>query len=339
MTTPAQAAQANARRAAHPTAATAAAPPARRMTMGAVKAEASDPPIRLVLVAVEGVGKTTFAASAERPVFIAAERGLAHLNPPVPAFPQPRSWTEVLEAVDSLVREPHDFKTVVFDTLDWIEHLLYDHIQKRENLTAEKMDAYGRWAKIAVEDWRQLLRMLEVLQDRRGMNVVALVHAVAKPFKNPEGDDYQRWKLALYGEDVPNLWKQWAEAVFFGTYEISFRQSGDRPGALGKAETTGNRVLYTTWSPARDAKNRYGLPEILPMDWQSFVEAKAAGSPNSPENLYAAACALAAELADPAARERAADFINAHAGDAGRLARAIDKLRFDVEKQKGTQQS
>lgn len=56
---------------------------------------------RILAHGVVGVGKSTFAAQAERPVFICTEDGLGTLD--VPHFPLARSFDEVMEALAALV--------------------------------------------------------------------------------------------------------------------------------------------------------------------------------------------------------------------------------------------
>ena len=43
----------------------------------------------------------------------------------------------------------------------------------------------------------------------------------------------------------------------------------NKSAAKGKAQG-GQRVMYTTHHPCWDAKNRYGLPEILPLDYEGI---------------------------------------------------------------------
>jgi hypothetical protein len=39
--------------------------------------------------------------------------------------------------------------------------------------------------------------------------------------------------------------------------------------------TTGDRLIYTTEKPAYLAKNRYGLPDSIPLSWDAFQNALA----------------------------------------------------------------
>ena len=49
--------------------------------------------------------------------------------------------------------------------------------------------------------------------------------------------------------------------------DVTFNKKVTR--ALG----SGERVLYTEERPAFLAKNRYSLPDVLPLDWQAFATA------------------------------------------------------------------
>ena len=65
-------------------------------------------PPRILVHGVAGVGKTTFAASAESPVVSPTEDGLGMIK--VPHFPLARSFDEVMEALAALYSEPHEFQ-------------------------------------------------------------------------------------------------------------------------------------------------------------------------------------------------------------------------------------
>ena len=78
-------------------------------------------PARIIIHSDPGLGKTTFGACAPAPVFIQTVYGLGNLD--ATAFPLARSFGDVMEAVATLYTEKHDFKTLVVDSLDWLEPL------------------------------------------------------------------------------------------------------------------------------------------------------------------------------------------------------------------------
>ena len=82
---------------------------------------------KIVLIfGVDGCGKSTFGSQAPNPIFIGAEEGTSHLD--VSRFPQPKKWADVINSMTSLKTEAHDYKTLVVDSLDWIEPILHKEI-------------------------------------------------------------------------------------------------------------------------------------------------------------------------------------------------------------------
>jgi hypothetical protein len=91
------------------------------------RATALKPP-RILIHGVHGVGKTTFAADAPEPVFILTEDGLGTLD--VPHFPLARTFDEVMQALAALYAEEHRFRTLVMDSADWLEPLVWARVCK-----------------------------------------------------------------------------------------------------------------------------------------------------------------------------------------------------------------
>ncbi len=59
----------------------------KKMCIESVRTGRIEKPIRVLMYGTDGVGKTTFAADAPGPVFLAAEDGTAQLD--VARFPEP----------------------------------------------------------------------------------------------------------------------------------------------------------------------------------------------------------------------------------------------------------
>ena len=83
-------------------------------------------PPRILIYGVAGVGKTTFASQAPSPVFLWTEDGAGTLD--VTGFPLATSFDDVLQALSALYSEDHGFQTVVIDSLDWLEPLVWRHV-------------------------------------------------------------------------------------------------------------------------------------------------------------------------------------------------------------------
>lgn len=242
--------------------------------MSSVRRGVSAAPLRIVLYGVEGIGKTTFAAGAPSPVFLGSEDGFGTLD--VPRLPPPESWAALLEWVSKLTQEKHTFRTLVLDTLDWLEPLCWAHVcEKHQGNTIEDVaGGYGKGYLFAVDEWRWLLRSLDRLRQVRGMHVVCLAHAEVKTFTNPEGTNFDRYQLRMHQKSAAVV-KEWCDVLLFANHEVVVKtqQRGDR-ALLGKGKAQdGGRMLFTERRPAYDAKNRYSLPAKLPLAWERFAVA------------------------------------------------------------------
>jgi len=223
---------------------------------------------RVLVYGVEGIGKSTFAAGAESPIFIQTEDGLGSLQ--VDHFPLAEGVADVMSAIASLYTEKHDFRTVVVDSLDWLEaHIVKDVESKHD----AKDLAYGKGAILQAEAWRKVLEGLNALRNDRGMAVVLIAHCTIKRFDSPEVEPYDRYQVKLQ-ERSSALVREWCDAVLFANYrtivkkdDVGFNKTSNR------GISTGERLLYTSERPAFQAKNRYALPESIPLSYDSFVSA------------------------------------------------------------------
>lgn len=230
-------------------------------------------PISVVCYGPEGVGKSSFAAGAPRPIFVGAEDGTAQLD--VVRFPSPAEWNDVLDVPRVLMNEPHEYQTLVIDTLDWVEPLIWAHICQEFGQPNIEAFGFGKGYQVALDEWRKLLSSLEQLMRAKSMNVVLLAHSWIKPFKNPQGEDFDRYELKFHAK-AAGLVKEWSEAVLFANWETFAKE--DKRTKRVKGVSSGARVIYTERTAAYDAKNRYSLPEELPLSWSDFESAVAAGA-------------------------------------------------------------
>jgi hypothetical protein len=291
----------------------AAAPPPRqkRMTLASVTRGKIKEPYRILLYGVEKIGKSTFAAEAPAPVFIDAERGSTALD--VARFPTPDSWQDVIDAIQELETGDHKHQTVVLDTVDWIETLLWTYVCERDKKTDIEAYGFGKGYVAALSEWRLLVAALDRLTMRRGMNVILLAHCWIKPFKNPEGDDFDRYELKLNGKAAGFL-KEWPKAVLFANHETLVAKDDKTKRVRGVS--TGARLIYTERTAAYDAGTRYPLPPSLPLSWAEFQAAAESGTERAAE--------LRAEI------EKKAQALG---GDvAARIAESLKKAGDDAEK-------
>jgi hypothetical protein len=228
---------------------------------------------RIFLYSTHGIGKSTFAASAPSPIFICTEDGLGSID--TASFPLAKSSDDVLSAIKSLYTEDHDFKTVVLDSADWLEAMLQREIESKYDA---KELSFGKGALILADKWREILDGFSALRNDKNMIVVIIGHTEIKRFDSPEVEPYDRYQPKLQSR-ASALVQEWADAVLFANYrtivkkdDVGFNKS------VSRGITTGERLLYTSETPAYLAKNRYGLPPVLPLSWDAFSDALTASA-------------------------------------------------------------
>lgn len=225
-------------------------------------------PPRIFIYGVEGIGKSTFAAAAPNPIFIQTEDGQGALD--IATFPMVEKIDDIREAIGSLYQEQHDFGAVVLDSADWLEQIIAREIEAKHDA---KELAYGKGALKQAEIWQELLAGFNALRNDRGMAVILIGHSQIKRFDSPETEPYDRYSPKLQ-ERSNALVREWADAVLFANYrtvvkksEVGFNKE------VARGITNGERLLYTTEKPAYMAKNRYALPDSLPLSWDALSNA------------------------------------------------------------------
>ena len=232
-------------------------------------------PPRLLVYGTEGIGKSTIASQAPRPVFVQTEDGLGEID--CKKFPLSASVEDVLAALTELAVTDHPFETVVIDSLDWLERLIWDAVCREYRVTSiEKADGgYQRGYVHALTWWRKVTDALGILRSSKGMAVILIAHAKVEKFDDPESASYDRYSPRLH-KHACALISEWCDAVLFATrkFRTQTEEQGfgkERTIAVGVGSDGGERVLRTVGSPACVAKNRYGLGAELPLSWPDLM--------------------------------------------------------------------
>jgi hypothetical protein len=229
---------------------------------------------RLFVYSVEGIGKTTFAAGAPAPIFIQTEDGLGSLD--VPHFPLAAHIDDVTDAIGALYTEQHEYQTVVLDSVDWADALLWQDIEAKHEA---KDLAYGKGAMLAADRWRQILDGLNALRNDKGMTVILLGHCQIKRFDSPETEPYDRYMPKLQDRSSA-LIREWVDAVLFANYRTVVKKTDvGFNKEIARGITTGERLIYTAETPAYMAKNRYSLPASLPLSFDALAGAITSSQP------------------------------------------------------------
>jgi hypothetical protein len=290
--------------------------PLSRMTLDAIIKGRIKRPRRIVLYGPDGIGKSTFGANAPKPIFLGTEEGTETMD--VSRLPAATTWAEVLDGVRLLTVEKHDFESLIVDTLTEAEPLIWREICRRANAASieDVGGGYGKGYTAALDEWRVFARALERLQAEKGMHVILNGHSLIKAFKNPQGDDFDRYILSL-NEKAAGLLRQWAMGVYFANYE-TFAVADKAKRVRGVS--TGVRLLYTQRTAAFDAKDRYGLPLQLPLSWTEFEKAARLGQPMAPDEFVDAIKHRAVQLGSELEKQALGALERVGSSDAQKLA-------------------
>ncbi len=270
-------------------------------------------PLRYFLYGPDGVGKSTLAADAPNPLFFDIEDGSAQLD--VARYPFhdgddghiPRSYRDVLMALDDLIAHPCPYRTLVIDTADELESLIWRFMVDRDkgsvrDLTDIEGYGFGKGYMKAVDEWRFLTAKLDRLRTVRGMDIVLLAHSSVRLFKSPDTDDFDRYQPAL-NDKAAGFLKGWVDVTGFAVYETGAGKAAGDKRARPKGFSTDRRLLKLSRTAAFDAKNRINLPDEIEIGesnpWAPFAAAVVAGYETSGERLrddIAAECARIGDL-------------------------------------------
>lgn len=226
-------------------------------------------PRRTLMYGVHGVGKSTFGAMAERPIFLQTEDGLGTIE--CERFPVAVQYADVIAALSELYTEAHEYRTVVIDSADWLERLIFADVCKKRGVESIEDIPYGKGYVFALTNWREVLTGLDALRNERGMAVILIAHAQIERFANPETDTYDRYSPRLQ-KQASALVQEWCDEVLFATYKVHTKTTNegfDRKRVQGIG--TGERIIRTSERPAHVAKNRLSLPEEFALDYRLYA--------------------------------------------------------------------
>jgi len=234
-------------------------------------------PRRTVLYGVHGIGKSTWAACWPSPVFIPTEDGISDLN--VMAYPLSETVKDVWDAVIELGGEEHPYKTVVIDSADWLERLIWDKVvaMKGNHVKAITDIDFGKGYGEASTEFSKILTALDGCR-AKGMHVVILAHARTVKVEPPGQSAYTRYEPKLHktssnGPCASEILQEWCDELLFANYRIDVRSENqgfnrERGIAIGGGE----RMIYTQERATHVAKTRMRLPAEMSLDFSQYAQ-------------------------------------------------------------------
>ena len=234
-------------------------------------------PPRLLIYGLDGIGKSTWAASAPSPIFTQTEDRLSHIA--CDRFPLCETFEQAIDNLSSLYEEDHDYCTHVTDSVDWLEKLIHKSLCEEFGEKVISSNAkgsgfsYGRGYVLAEEKFRTYLAGLEALRSKKRMQIILIAHTQVKRFEDPMRDSYDQYRPNLH-ERICQTLLQWVDCAFFANFDVLVKSEKDDYGKEKKKGIgRGDRILYTEERPAYEAKNSYDMPPQMPLEYSAFEAA------------------------------------------------------------------
>ncbi len=228
--------------------------------------------IKAVLYGQEGVGKSSLAANIPGIVFIDCEGSTTKMN--VRRLPAPTSWAMLCDEMDYICENAaaKGYRAVAIDTFDWAEALALQAICTEHKINGIEGLNYGKGWQYECELIGKFLNNTDRLI-KAGIHVILICHAITRKTTLPEEiDEFDHWELKL-GNKTTNkiapLLKEWSDMTLFLAFKTQVMAADDK-GKVHKA-TSVQRVMYATKSAWWDAKNRFGLPDSMPLDYGAIA--------------------------------------------------------------------
>ncbi len=236
------------------------------------------PPI-ILLYGQEGVGKSTFAAKAPKTVFIPTEDGLNEID--CAKFPIVKTYPEFLDTLKAVLNEEHEFETLAVDSISATERMLFRYICERYGVeTIQSANGgFGRGYTEYTNKWGEILDLLSAIRERRNMSVILIGHSDVRQVINPQIGTFDQFQPRLY-EKAWKMISEWTDGVFFATRKVrvqkedaGFNKTATRTVSVGTGG--GERIMHTIGGDNLPyiAKNRFSLPQELPLEWDAFLNA------------------------------------------------------------------
>lgn len=215
-----------------------------------------------LIYGAEGVGKTELSSLYPKPIFADTEGSTLSID--VDRVPI-KNYADFVQFCKD-VTEHEDakaYKTVIFDTADWLEGYCINQILKEDqatSITDSKLYGFGAGDKRIEEFVRNniIAWLNHIIKSNR--NVVLTAHSIIKGIDNPIYGRFDTFQLKM-SKNFSAILKEWCTDMLFLDFEnqIDYRKGLEKNRLKGGRE----RFIHSIRTPQYEAKNRSGMPERM----------------------------------------------------------------------------
>jgi len=224
----------------------------------------------LVVYGQAGLGKTTFASQAPKPLFIDPRSGSKQLD--VERL-QPKTWNEYVEMIKWSI--PKDYKSIVLDEMNFIDQMAQTYIWEKyyqdKGTSFATLKLNGSNYNVLNEMYKtEFLPLLDSII-ASGKNLIIVAHPEVKDMADPlTAENYIRYQLGL-SNGLNQMLKRACHNLFFINKDVFIVGEKDNKRVIADDKI----YIFTQFHQAYDAKQRFDLPSKIELEkgkdmWKVF---------------------------------------------------------------------
>lgn len=221
-----------------------------------------------------GIGKTTLAFQAPNPIGLQTEDGMTaeHLRD-CPTFGLLQSYDEVLAAIDAVAKHHKEqgWQTVVVDSVDRLMPLVAKHVCVANGWRRLEDGDFGKGKSAFRDEMRSFLTYMLFLKREYGLGIIMLGHHKSVRVNPPDADPFIQYAPSL-DDDIRQLVIADSDLVGFATYPTHVVSANEGFGKKTGKAVLERPVLVVQESGSQIAKNRFNMPERIPLSWPDLAQ-------------------------------------------------------------------
>lgn len=213
-----------------------------------------------------GVGKTSLAATFDKPIFMRFEDGVQGQD--VDCFPVVHSFADATSQLMALINEQHEYKTLVIDSVTKAERVFIEEILQsnksnphavESKALAKALGGYGAGYQALANYHQRIRNAAQILVDKKDMTIVFIGHADIETVDLPDSIPFNRFSLKMNKQGMAHYVDD-VDCVAFMRLETFVMTDENKKS---KARSSGERILQVNSAASSISKNRMNIADDL----------------------------------------------------------------------------